>query len=223
MSTGAKRLHLTAELLLQEEPEVVPAPRVRQQLPEAEGPALHPHLGGRLHAVETRQESAGHLGGGGRSADSLGCVQGPVCDVVSEPGVARATAGQEGVVAAVGGAVLHHPAEEQRGAAGQSSGPQDRTGTSTDGGQAWTVDGDKDRRWTGTSMDGGRGRARTVCQQLTLISMKQLKPAVLDRLRVEHVHVNTSTCARVHVHAHVELRYLDPAAADQLMRSCATS
>lgn len=184
-------------------------------------------------------------------------------------------------MAAVGGAVLHHPAEEQRGAAGEASGPQDWTGTSTDGGgqgRAWTVDGDERGRWTsmdggqgrtwtvdgdehegwtgtnmvggwgrawtgtstdsgrGTIVDGGRGRARTVdgddrgrwtgtstdClpTALTLISMNQLKPAVLDRL---HVHVNTSTCARVHVHTHVELRYLDPAAADQLMRSCETS
>lgn len=219
MSIRVKQVHLTAELLLQEEPEVVPAPRVRQQLPEAEGPALHPHLGGRLHAVETHQESAGHLGGGGRSADSLGCIQGPVCDVVSEPGVARATAGQEGVVAAVGGAVLHYSAEEQRGAAGQSSGPQDWMGTSTDGGGQgrtstvdgtnvdergrWTgtsMEGDEQGQWTGTSMDGGQGRARTVCQRLTLISMNPLKPAVLNRLRVEHVHVNTSTCAPVHVH-----------------------
>lgn len=158
MLIRVNQVHLTAELLLQEEPEVVPAPRVRQQLPEAEGPALHPHLGGRLHAVETHQESAGHLGGGGQSADSLGCVQGPVCDVVSEPGVARATAGQEGVVAAVGGAVLHHPAEEQRGAAGQSSGTSGLDGD--EHGWWWTgtsMDGGWEQTWAGTSMDGGRG------------------------------------------------------------------
>lgn len=50
----------------------------------------------------------------GKSADSLGCVQGPVCDVISEPGVAGETAGQERVVAAVGGAVLHYPGGHKR-------------------------------------------------------------------------------------------------------------
>lgn len=115
------------------------------------------------------------------------------------------------------------------------------------GEQSWTgmsMDGGRGQTWTRTNMDGdgdehGWGRARTVYGDdrgrwtgtstdclptaLTLISMNQLKPAVLDRLRVEHVHVNTSTCARVHVHTHVELRYLGPAATDQLMRSCETS
>lgn len=41
--------------------------------------------------------------------DSLGHAQGPVRDVVGEPGVAGKTLGEEGVVAAVGGAVLHQP------------------------------------------------------------------------------------------------------------------
>lgn len=57
------------------------------------------------------------MNGGGKSADSLGRVQGPVCDVVGEPGVAGTTAGEERVMAAVGGAVLHYPGEERRGAA----------------------------------------------------------------------------------------------------------
>lgn len=115
MLKRVKWANLTAEFLLQEESEIVSAPRVRQQLPEAECPPLHPHLGWNLHAVaNTQEESAGRLDGR-KSADSLGCVQGPVCDVISEPGVAGATAREEGVMAAVGGAVLHHPAEEKTG------------------------------------------------------------------------------------------------------------
>lgn len=49
----------------------------------------------------------------GQSAGSLGHVEGPVCDVIGQPGVAGETGGQEGVVAAVGGAVLHDPGEQQ--------------------------------------------------------------------------------------------------------------
>lgn len=108
----------TAEFLLQKEPEIVSSPRVRQQLPEAERPALHPHLRRYLHAVaNTTEESTGDLNGGGKSTDSLGRVQSPVCDIVREPGVAGTTAGEERVVAAVGGAVLHYPGEEERAAA----------------------------------------------------------------------------------------------------------
>lgn len=44
------------------------------------------------------------------SADSLGHVQGPVGDIIGEPGVAGKTLGEERIVAAVGGAVLHQPA-----------------------------------------------------------------------------------------------------------------
>lgn len=47
-------------------------------------------------------------------AGSLGHVEGPVCDVIGQPGVAGEAAGQEGVVAAVGGAVLHDPGEQKR-------------------------------------------------------------------------------------------------------------
>lgn len=54
------------------------------------------------------------MDGGGKSADSLGRVQGPVGDVIGEPGVAGTTAGEERVMAAVGGAVLHDPGEEKR-------------------------------------------------------------------------------------------------------------
>lgn len=43
----------------------------------------------------------------GASADSLGHVQGPVRDIIGEPGVAGQTFGEEGIVAAVGGAILH--------------------------------------------------------------------------------------------------------------------
>lgn len=101
----------TAEFFLQEEPEIVASPRVRQQLPEAEGPALHTHPGGRFHAVThtEEEESAEAFHRAGEEADSLGRVQGPVGDVIGQPGVARETAGEEGVVAAVGGAVLHDP------------------------------------------------------------------------------------------------------------------
>lgn len=47
---------------------------------------------------------------GSSSADSLGHVQGPVCDIVSEPGVAGKTLGEERVVVVVGGTVLHQSA-----------------------------------------------------------------------------------------------------------------
>lgn len=105
----------TAEFLLQKEPEVVPSPRVREQLPEAERPPLHPHLCWRFHTVPTTSEAlTGGLNPSGKSAGSLGHVEGPVCDVISQPGVAGETAGQEGVVAAVGGAVLHDPGRHKR-------------------------------------------------------------------------------------------------------------
>lgn len=105
----------TAEFLLQEEPEVVSSPRVREQLPEAERPPLHPHLCWRFHTVPTTsEESTGGLNPSGKSAGSLGHAEGPVCDVISQPGVAGETAGQEGVVAAVGGAVLHDPGKHKR-------------------------------------------------------------------------------------------------------------
>lgn len=44
------------------------------------------------------------------SADPLGHVQGPVGDIISEPRVAGKTLGEERIVAAVGGTVLHYPA-----------------------------------------------------------------------------------------------------------------
>lgn len=47
------------------------------------------------------------------SADSLGHVQGPVRDVVGDPGVAGETLGEERVVAFIGGAVLHQPARNR--------------------------------------------------------------------------------------------------------------
>lgn len=47
------------------------------------------------------------------SAHSLGHVQGPVRHVVSEPRVAGKTLAEERVVAFIGGAVFHHPAERQ--------------------------------------------------------------------------------------------------------------
>lgn len=55
----------------------------------------------------------GGLDPSGKPAGSLGHVEGPVCDVISQPGVAGETAGQEGVVAAVGGAVLHYPGKHK--------------------------------------------------------------------------------------------------------------
>lgn len=45
-------------------------------------------------------------------ADSLGHVQSPVCDIISEPGVAGKTLGQERVVAPVGGTVFHQSARK---------------------------------------------------------------------------------------------------------------
>lgn len=39
--------------------------------------------------------------------DALGHVQSPVCDIISEPGVAGKTLGEERVVALVGGTVFH--------------------------------------------------------------------------------------------------------------------
>lgn len=47
------------------------------------------------------------------SGDSLGCIQGPVCDIISEPWVARKTLGEKRIMAAVGGAVLHYTANTQ--------------------------------------------------------------------------------------------------------------
>lgn len=44
------------------------------------------------------------------STDSLGHVQGPVCDIVSLPGVAGKTLGEERVVVVIGGTVLHQSA-----------------------------------------------------------------------------------------------------------------
>lgn len=52
-----ERRQSTAEFLLQKEPEVTPSPRVRQQLPEAEGPPLHAHLCGDLRAVANTEEA----------------------------------------------------------------------------------------------------------------------------------------------------------------------
>ncbi len=45
------------------------------------------------------------------SAVLLGHVKGPVCDIISEPGVAGKTLGEERIMAVVGGAILHQPAE----------------------------------------------------------------------------------------------------------------
>lgn len=45
--------------------------------------------------------------------DSLGHVQSPVCDVISEPGVAGKTLGEERVMADIGGTVLHQSARTE--------------------------------------------------------------------------------------------------------------
>lgn len=86
----------------------------------------------------------------GQSAGSLGHVEGPVCDVIGQPGVAGETAGQEGVVAAVGGAVLHDPGEHKPRASARlerhiylkcASAPHD-----------CVRGGEEMRPWTGTSV-----------------------------------------------------------------------
>lgn len=45
------------------------------------------------------------------SEDALGHVQGPVCDVISEPRVTGKTLGEERVVAVIGGAVFDQSAK----------------------------------------------------------------------------------------------------------------
>lgn len=63
----------TAELLLQEDLEIVSASQVRQELKQAEGPALHSHFSGNVHA-------------GSKQSDALWWQQGS-CELSTSPDV----------------------------------------------------------------------------------------------------------------------------------------
>lgn len=112
--------HCTAEFFLQEESEIISSSWVWEQLSKTERPPLHTHFSRYLHAVAHTEERSPtliwlnlyrfNISHVLASADSLGHVQGPVGDIISEPRVAGKTLGEERIMAAVGGTVLHYPA-----------------------------------------------------------------------------------------------------------------
>lgn len=118
MQLHSNNHHCTAEFFLQEESEIISSSWVWEQLSKTERPPLHTHFSWCFHTVThthtdinlVKSLSIQHKLCLLASGDSLGHVQGPVGDIISEPRVAGKTLGEERIMAAVGSTVLHYPA-----------------------------------------------------------------------------------------------------------------